>query len=449
MYGWRVSVARDEKPFKQQALPTGRFARFGRMARLASGVAGGMVAEGVKQWSKGQRPSMRDLLLTPSNAERVADRLSEMRGAAMKLGQMLSMDTGDFLPKPLADALSQLRAEAHTLPQKQTRATLKSIYGPDWPELFAYFDIEPFAAASIGQVHKAQLHDGRDIVLKLQYPGVLASIDADVDNMATLLRWSGLVPEQVEITPLLNSVKEQLKDEADYELERNYLRSFLEALKNDLRFWVPETVDELSNKQILAMSFVPGEPIESLEHADQAIRDSVMTALIELLLIELFELRLVQTDPNFANYRYDYESGRIVLLDFGATRAFKAKFVNDYKSLARAAVAGNASRMLAAADRLGYAIGNTDGPYRDLILEVFNIALEPLSTPGVYDFGESDMPQRMLALSNKITEHKDFWQVPPAEAIYFHRKIGGMFMLAHRLQARVPVYDLFQAAVKS
>lgn len=442
-------MASDNKPPKQKALPSSRFARLSRMARLASGVAGGMVAEGVKQWSKGQRPSMRDLLLTPSNAERVAERLSEMRGAAMKLGQMLSMDTGDFLPKPLADALSQLRAEAHTLPQKQTRATLQSIYGLDWPELFARFDIEPFAAASIGQVHKAQLHDGRDIVVKLQYPGVLASIDADVDNMATLLRWSGLVPEQVDVAPLLESVKQQLKDEADYELEANHLRSFGEALQEDARFWVPDTVDELSNKHALAMSFVPGEPIESLEHAEQDTRDRVMTALIELLLIELFELRLVQTDPNFANYRYDYPSGRIVLLDFGATRAFKVKFVNDYRSLAKAAVAGNTARMLAAADRLGYAIGDTEGPYRDLILDVFNIALEPLSTPGVYDFGQSDMPSRMMALSNKITEHKDFWQAPPAEAIYFHRKIGGMFMLAHRLQARVPVYDLFQAAIKS
>jgi predicted unusual protein kinase regulating ubiquinone biosynthesis (AarF/ABC1/UbiB family) len=442
-------MASDNKPPKQKALPASRFARLSRMARLASGVAGGMVAEGVKQWSKGQRPSMRDLLLTPNNAERVAERLSEMRGAAMKLGQMLSMDTGDFLPKPLADALSQLRAEAHTLPQKQTRATLKSIYGLDWPALFARFDIEPFAAASIGQVHKAQLHDGRDIVVKLQYPGVLASIDADVDNMATLLRWSGLVPEQIDVAPLLESVKQQLKDEADYELEANHLRSFGEALQDDVRFWVPDTVDELSNKHALAMSFVPGEPIESLEHAEQDTRDRVMTALIELLLIELFELRLVQTDPNFANYRYDYPSGRIVLLDFGATRAFKVKFVNDYRSLAKAAVAGNTSRMLAAADRLGYAIGDTEGPYRDLILDVFNIALEPLSTPGVYDFGQSDMPSRMMALSNKITEHKDFWQAPPAEAIYFHRKIGGMFMLAHRLQARVPVYDLFQAAIKS
>lgn len=442
-------MASDNKPPKQKALPASRFARLSRMARLASGVAGGMVAEGVKQWSKGQRPSMRDLLLTPNNAERVAERLSEMRGAAMKLGQMLSMDTGDFLPKPLADALSQLRAEAHTLPQKQTRATLKSIYGLDWPALFARFDIEPFAAASIGQVHKAQLHDGRDIVVKLQYPGVLASIDADVDNMATLLRWSGLVPEQIDVAPLLESVKQQLKDEADYELEANHLRSFGEALQEDARFWVPDTVDELSNRHALAMSFVPGEPIESLEHAEQDTRDRVMTALIELLLIELFELRLVQTDPNFANYRYDYPSGRIVLLDFGATRAFKVKFVNDYRSLAKAAVAGNTSRMLAAADRLGYAIGDTEGPYRDLILDVFNIALEPLSTPGVYDFGQSDMPSRMMALSNKITEHKDFWQAPPAEAIYFHRKIGGMFMLAHRLQARVPVYDLFQAAIKS
>ena len=437
----------ESKTHKEKVLPAGRWSRFGKMAKLAGGVAGGMLAEGVKQWSSGKRPVMKDLLLTPRNAERVAERLSEMRGAAMKLGQILSMDTGDLLPEPLTEVLSQLRADAHILPLKQTRATLAEAYGSDWPDRFRHIDLKPFAAASIGQVHRAETLDGRDIVVKLQYPGVVNSIDADVDNMATLLRWSGLVPESVDVSPILEDAKQQLKDEADYNKEARHLTAFGEALQQDERFLLPEVIPELSNRSALAMTFVPGVPIESISDQPQAARDQVMTALIELLLIELFQLRLVQTDPNFANYRFDTESGRVVLLDFGATRPFKAKFVNDYKSLAKAAIAGNRTRMLAAADRIGYAIGDIEGPYRDLIIDVFNIALEPLSQPGLYDFGESDMPERMMALSRKITEFKDFWQAPPADAIYFHRKIGGMFMLAHRLRARVPVYDLFQSVL--
>lgn len=433
---------------KEKALPVQRWQRLGKMARLAGGVAGGMLAEGFKQWSRGHRPSLRELLLTPGNAERVAERLSEMRGAAMKLGQILSMDTGDLLPEPLAEILGQLRSEASTLPLKQTQATLKAVYGDQWADRFKQFEMTPFAAASIGQVHRAVTHDDQEIVIKLQYPGVVDSIDADIENMATLLRWSGLVPEGIDLAPILEDAKAQLHDEADYLQEAAHLTRFRDALQHDARFLLPRVIPELSYREALAMTFVPGVAIETLADHPQQVRDTVMTSLIELLLMELFELRWMQTDPNFANYRYDESSGRTVLLDFGATRSFKAKFVNDYRSLAKAAIAGHRGRMLGAAERLGYAIGDSDGPYRDLIIDVFKLALEPLSQPGLYDFGTSDMPARMMALSHRVTDHADFWQVPPADAIYFHRKIGGLFMLAHRLKARVPVYDLFQAVIR-
>ncbi len=427
-----------------KSIPTSRVGRFARMARMAGGVAGGMVAEGTRQLRAGKRPKARDMLLTPGNARRVAEQLSTMRGAAMKVGQILSMDTGDFLPRELADILARLRSEARYMPPPQLLKVMSEAYGDEWESLFYGFEMKPLAAASIGQVHRATSPDGRQIVLKVQYPGVATSIDSDVDNIASLLRLSGLLPSELDIQPLLDDAKHQLRDEADYHKEADFLAAFGELLADDERFLVPEVLPDLTRRTVLAMTYVSGKPIESLAERPRAERDRVMSALVELMFMELFELRMVQTDPNFANYQYRASSGQIVLLDFGATRRFKAGFANNYKRLAKAAMAEDHDRMVAAAEKLGYAVGDADSEYRALVLELFLLALEPLCFDGPYDFARSDMAARMSALAEDITDYRDFWQAPPTDAVYFHRKLGGMFLLASRLKARVNVHELIQ-----
>ena len=250
-------------------------------------------------------------------------------------------------------------------------------YGADWESLFSEFDRYPIAAASIGQVNRAVDHEGRELALKIQYPGVAKSIRSDVDNIATVLRMSGLLPDDVDMTPLLEDAKTQLEDEANYTKEAKFLQAFHEVLAEDERFIVPELLPELTRRNVLAMTYVAGGPIEELARKPQAERDRVMTALVELMLTELFQLRLVQTDPNFANYHYRFASGDIVLLDFGATRAFKARFVNHYRKLAAAAIAGDRKRMVEAAEKVGYAMGDEDSTYRELVLELLLLVLEP------------------------------------------------------------------------
>lgn len=412
------------------------------MARMAGGVAGGMLAEGSRQLRDGKRLNARDMLLTPSNARRVADQLATMRGAAMKVGQMLSMDTGDFLPRELADILARLRDDARYMPVDQLRSVMDGAYGEDWESLFYDFDMQPIAAASIGQVHKTVSPDGREIVLKVQYPGVADSIDSDVNNITSLLRLSGLLPDDLDIQPLLEDAKAQLKDEADYLQEAKHLDAFGQLLKDDDRFIVPELVPELTHRNVLAMTYVSGEPIDVVADLPQKKRDAVMTALIGLVLQELFELRLMQTDPNFANYRYRRIDGRIVLLDFGATRKYKAGFANDFKRLAKAAIAGSDKRMIQAAQKLGYAIGEDGGEYRAMILRVFELVLEPLREDVEYDFATSTIAQEMAEMSENMMDYRDEMAPPPIEAVFFQRKLGGMFMLATRLKARVNVHQL-------
>jgi len=439
-------VAGDKKGREKEhkAVPTSRVGRFARVARMAGGVAGGMLAEGARQLRSGKRPKARDMLLTPANARRVAEQLATMRGAAMKVGQILSMDTGEFLPRELADILARLRADARYMPPAQLNRVMDEAYGEDWESQLYGFRHRPLAAASIGQVHRALSPDGREIVLKVQYPGVVSSIDSDVDNIASLLRISGLLPAEVDIRPLLDDAKRQLKNEADYHKEAEFLAAFGDLLRDDDRFLVPQLLPELTRRNVLAMTYVSGDPIESIAGLPQAERDRVMSALVELMFMEIFELRMVQTDPNFANYRYRPETGQIVLLDFGATRRFKAGFVNNYRRLIAAAVAENREKVVAAAEKLGYAMGDADSEYRALVLEMFLLALEPMRQEGPYDFARSSMARNLSALSEQISDFRDFWRAPPTDAVYFHRKLGGMFLLASRLKACVDVNALIR-----
>jgi hypothetical protein len=169
---------------------------------------------------------------------------------------------------------------------------------------------------------------------------------------------------------------------------------------------------ELTRRNVLGMTYVEGESIETLALQPAAERDRVMSALIELLLTEMFELRLVQTDPNFANYQYRERDGAIVLLDFGATRPFKAAFVRDYGKLAAAAMAGDREGTARAAERVGYSMGEPGSRYRELVLDMLLLALEPLRQEGPYDFGASDMPARLMAMGQSVTGFRDFWQAP-------------------------------------
>ncbi len=192
------------------------------------------------------------------------------------------------------------------------------------------------------------------------------------------------------------------------------------------------------------MSFVEGEPIEQLVESSQSIRNEVMVALFELMLSELFELRMMQTDPNFANYLYNATTEKVVLLDFGATRKFKASFIKQYLTLLKAALASDEAGICNAAEKIGYGVGDADSPYRQLIIELFSMVLEPARADAPYDFAASDLPARLAKLGDDAKQHVDFWQAPPADSVYIHRKVGGMFLLASRLKAKVNLNQLMQ-----
>lgn len=425
-------------------VPSGRLTRFGRMARLAGGIAGGVLAEGGRRLVRGDMPPVRDLLLTPANMHRLADQLATLRGAAMKLGQLLSMDSGDLLPPELSMILARLRSDAHAMPRSQLDAVLREAWGRDWGQLFADFSWEPIAAASIGQVHRATALDGRKLALKIQYPGVARSIDSDVNNVAVLLRMTRLLPTGIDMAPLLAEAKRQLRAETDYLREAAHMERFAELLGDAPGLVTPAVDMELTRRKVLVMDFLEGKPLEDMHTAAQHVRDRIVELLFGLLFREIFEFRLVQTDPNFANYLYQVMDRRIVLLDFGATRRYSLRVISGYRKLFRGALARDREQLLSGALAIGYLSRDLDPRYRDALLDLFEMATEPLRAPSRYDFARSDLPARLRDAAMDLGFHSGYRHNPPADAVFLHRKLGGMYLLAARLGARVDVARIIE-----
>jgi predicted unusual protein kinase regulating ubiquinone biosynthesis (AarF/ABC1/UbiB family) len=436
------SSAMPADPPAGRPLPGGRLSRLSRFGGLATGIAGRVAAEGARKLVAGERPRLHDLLLTPANVRRVTDQLAELRGAAMKVGQLLSIDAGDMLPAELTAILARLRADGEPMPDRQLGQVLAAEWGLDWKGKLAAFDAKPIAAASIGQVHRARAKDGRDLAIKIQYPGVARSIGSDVDNVATLLRLSGLVPRGIDTVPLLAEAKRQLHEEADYLREAACLGRYRDLVARDPGFVLPELVPELTTPRILAMTYVPGTSLDTLETAPQATRDDVARRLVALVLAELFAWGWMQSDPNPANYRWQPETGRIVLLDFGATQPVAPDAANLYRRLLRAARDGDREEALAGLTVLGLVDDRTAPAHRDELVALVDLAGERLLRQGPFDFADPSLLATLRDRGLALARDKAEWRAPPPDTLFLQRKLGGTYHLCARLKARVDLAGL-------
>lgn len=425
-------------------LNASRMGRLSQLGRLTGGLAAGMLGEGVRQVASGRRPEMADLLLTPGNMRRLGDRLAEMRGAAMKVGQLLSMDAGHVLPAELSSLLQHLRQDARVMPLGQVGGVLQAALGEGWKERFRRFYFDPIAAASIGQVHRAELKDGTAVAVKLQYPGVRESIDSDVENVATLLHWSGLLPKDLDVGPLLEEARRQLHLETDYVHEARQLNAFSHELAGDARYQLPRVYDALSAETVLTMDFVPGKPVEQLGEASPAQRHRVASDLFELALREVFDWGLVQTDPNFSNYLYDEETRRLGLLDFGACRHYPEARRASLRALLHACVVGSDQDVADAAIRVGYLDAADPAHAQAGIVALLRLVTSPIRA-GEFDFSDSALVQQMNAQVVKLRLDEGLSRVPPADILFLHRKLGGLYLLLSRLRAVLPVRDMLSA----
>jgi predicted unusual protein kinase regulating ubiquinone biosynthesis (AarF/ABC1/UbiB family) len=442
----------DDKPAdrsREKAVPSGRLARIGTFGRLVGGVAGGMAAEGARRLSSGERISARDLILTPGNVQRLTDRLSHLRGAAMKMGQMISLDAGDFLPPELSKILATLRDQANFMPTRQLDQVLKSEWGPDWRKQFRWFNPRPIAAASIGQVHKALTRDGELLAIKVQYPGVAKSIDSDVDNVMTLLKVAGFAPPELEIEKLLAAAKQQLHEEADYQREGAQMEMYRERLAGIEGFVVPRLHEGLTRGSILAMSFEEGVSIEELENESPERRNATMERLMRLVARELFDFGVMQTDPNFANFRFRPSTGEIVLLDFGACRDVDPDVSNGYRKMLRAGLNGNREEVLAATIESGFMMPIVAEKHPERVNRMIDIVINEMREDKPFDFGDRAFVPLLREEGMEIAKDKDTWAFPPIETLFVQRKVSGTALLGARLKAKVNIRRLTEEVLAS
>ncbi len=434
---------------RQRAVPAGRIARLGTFGKLVGGVAGGMVAEGARRLASGEGINARDLILTPGNVQRLTDRLSHLRGAAMKMGQMISLDAGDFLPEELSKILATLRDQANFMPTRQLDQVLKAEWGPDWRKQFRWFNPRPIAAASIGQVHKALTRDGEELAIKVQYPGVAKSIDSDVDNVMTLLKVAGFAPPELEMDKLMAAAKQQLHEEADYQREGAQMAMYREQLAGVEGFVVPKLHEGLTRGSILAMSFEDGVSIEELGNEPPERRDAVFARLIRLVARELFDFGVMQTDPNFANFRYRRETGEIILLDFGACRPVDPSVANGYRRMLEAGLKGNAQEVLAATIEAGFMMPIVAEKHPERVNRMIDIVINEMREDAPFDFGDRAFIPLLREEGYAIAQDKDTWAFPPIETLFVQRKVSGTALLGARLKAKVNIRRITEEVLAS
>jgi predicted unusual protein kinase regulating ubiquinone biosynthesis (AarF/ABC1/UbiB family) len=435
------------KPGRKSRVPATRLGRFMRLGFTAGEMALGGLTEGMRRLTGVDPSDAVNIFLTAANAQKLAKRLSGMRGAAMKMGQMLSMEGADILPPQFADALAILRDSADTMPDTQIRRVMGREYGKGWEEKFESFEFEPIAAASIGQVHRAISKDGRDLALKIQYPGVAKSINSDVDNMAMFLRMARILPVEIDVSGIVAEAKRQLQQEADYLAEAAFLRAYAEFIRHDDRFIVPQVHDDLTTKRILAMDYVSGEPLEALgsDGVKQEERDRVGGLLEQLMFRELFEFRTMQSDPNFANYLYRPEDGKIVLLDFGSTVTFSENFTSRYSHIAKALIEEDDGAVRHYAEQIGYLRPGDSTEHGQRLLTLIRLICEPVCHDRVFDFGGSDLFKRARDTGFEMfLHHAGDFKVPPPETAFLHRKLMGSYLLCARIKARINVQELIR-----
>lgn len=312
------------------------------------------------------------LFLSEANVNRLVDKLSTMRGAALKLGQFLSIQDSHMLPPQVEQVMLRVQNSAHYMPAWQLERVMRTELGEEWRSAFASFDERPFAAASIGQVHSAVLADpfptqpemaGRRVAVKVQFPGVAESIGSDLSNIKWLLMASSLLPKGLFLESSVRVLQKELEEECDYTREADMGRQFAAHVAattpapGALRLEVPTVVDALCTSRVLTTEFMRGRPLTQTAQLDQSMRDRIALTVMDLSLRELFEWRLMQTDPNWTNFLYSDKRQSLQLIDFGASRPYTREFMDLWISLLRAAVSGDRAACEAWSIAIGYLTG--------------------------------------------------------------------------------------------
>ncbi len=382
---------------------------------------------------------------------RIAETLGELKGAVMKIGQMASIGS-DLLPPELSKALSKLQKEAPPVPFEVIEKQIESELGAPPERLFDRFDREPFAAASIGQVHRALTDDGREVVVKVQYPGIDASVDSDLLQLKFALRAAGLVQlERSVLNDLFAEVRARLYEELDYTNEAQNVRMFREFHENrgDDSLIVPEVVGERSAQRVLTLTYEAGDPISRASDLGypQDVRDEIGRKLIRMFLSQVYELRAVHADPNPANFACRRD-GSLVVYDFGCVKKLEPWILKLYRYITKAFLDEDYFLL----DQLLLDLGGRNPKGPPVPPEVYRAGAEIFRPAFLdnkpFDFGNTTVHRQLLELAPEFRRHRASFQ-PPVAVVYVNRVLAGLAGNLRNLGARVALVPELEPYLES
>lgn len=364
-----------------------------------------------------------------------AQTLGELRGAAMKLGQLASQ-YADVLPPQLAEQLRKLQNAVEPLPFSRIEPLLAQRWTPEQRAQVAHLEPQALAAASIGQVHRARLADGTRAVVKLRYPGVEQAVDADLTQLRRLIAMSKLLPfDGPAMDRLMEEVRQRFRDETDYAAELAYLQH-LRAHAAVAGIVYPVPFPHLCGPGVLVLSEEAGVPLAVARTWPQALRDRIGTQLVRWLVHQLFVARAVHADPHPGNFAFR-DSGEVVVYDYGCVKRVPEPVLADVRALMDCAARRDWRGVHAAQDRLGgIAEGVRYESVAPLYADLDRLLVEPLAQPGGFDFSQ---PAFIDDLRAAARDHlgMTFRFKPVTDLVFVVRALSGLYWLLRGLGARV------------
>lgn len=424
---------------RPRGVPTG--SPFGRLVRLGSlvGRVGASVAaeQLVSLVRSGPSRKAHQLGNLVQNAERIVRALGDLKGGAMKVGQMLSLQDS-ILPPEVAAVLRTLQRQAPPIPFETITRQLDA-EAPRWRRTIAELEPTAVAAASIGQVHRGVLRDGRVVAVKVQYPGIDRIIEADLVNLRRLLKSLFALFTDADFGPIWRELRDRLREELDYLHEAENLRQAAQLYRGSRDVLIPGVVDEVTTQRVLTMEFVAGlNPDEACDaRQPQALRDRWGAVLFDFLLRGLFEHRVLHVDPNLSNFSF-LADGRVVVYDFGCVKTVPRTIERGYRAVTRAALARRRKEIPALLEGMGVGTA-AGGPLSEgLIAPAVDFVLEMLDDRQPYRFGGDDQLFRRLLefKQSRLGEMKDLRF--PHHIVFINRTVGGLFGNLCRLRALAP-----------
>ena len=395
-----------------------------------------------------KKPDLRSAFVSKKNVTATVNTLKNLRGAAMKFGQLMSMDESIILSPDLAAVFAQLRSSGYSMTPSQLKKILNQNWGNGWLRNFKHFEVRPFAAASIGQVHKATLKSGEIVAIKVQFPGVRQSIDNDLSSLKFIMKTSGMLPAKFPLDYYINQCGDLLKRETDYELEATNIRRFSEFLRNNGKINVPKVYNELSTQEILTMSFFEGRELSSKMAYDQSSINEISLSLLELLLNEIFTFKLVQTDPNLANFLLSESDNSLCILDFGACCQVSEATHELYKDLLNVALTLDANKIKSFLEDKNFIPKDASSEGTKFFDRIISIAINEISQNEFFDFQQS----KVFELITEEDLNLYFELIPSSlfgsDFIFIQRKIFGLILFFRAIGAKLPLLKILKQQSK-